>query len=82
MENPWFDLPEDAPFIAKADARLFERYPRLRHELMLDFLPAPYAGTPRAAVFVLLLNPGGAEQRPAIRSRLVDERRRCISEEW
>src|SRR4051794_28697575 len=84
MENPWFNLPEHSPFIAKVDAPLFERYPRLRRELMLDFLPAPYAGTPRADVFVLLLNPGGRNDDSRYGPDFVEERRRALrfESEW
>jgi hypothetical protein len=61
MENPWANLPLEAPFVAPVDEPylplLAERCPGMTFEL----LPAPFAGDPqRARIVFLLLNPGFA----------------------
>lgn len=66
MNNPWADLPREAPYIAQIDrdavATVLEREPGGREDLRFDVLPHPYAGDPaRARVLILALNPGWAD---------------------
>lgn len=62
MNNPWTDLPTDAPFILPQDKAAFGRYDSLftlQHGLRFDKLPLPYVGSPATASVVLLALNGG-----------------------
>ncbi len=78
VENPWSDLPREAPFIAPADGPAFDRHPAAGRDLLFDFLPSPYLGTPHAEVFVLMLNPGGRHDDLRSGPAFVEERRRAM----
>src|SRR2546425_889427 len=56
--NPWRQLPEAPPFVLPEDDKVLRRYPKLRENLRLDFLPVPFHGSDRADILLLSLNPG------------------------
>jgi hypothetical protein len=62
VDNPWSELPVEAPFVAPCDSRQVDQFqilpPPPEHELHLDLLPEPYLGRPDAPVVLLNLNPG------------------------
>ncbi len=62
MDNPWTDLPAEAPFVLPQDKPVMDRYAPLLtgdHTLRLDKLPLPYVGSPaQASVLLLALNGG------------------------
>jgi len=49
-ENPWRQLPEAPPFVLPEDDKVLRRYPKLRENLRLDFLPVPFHGSDRADI--------------------------------
>jgi hypothetical protein len=56
--NPWRQLPEAPPFVLPQDDKVLRRYPKLRENLRLDFLPVPFHGSDRADILLLSSNPG------------------------
>jgi len=61
MTNPWIRLPNKAPFILPEDQELIATFNNKHSgkptEIMLDQLPSPYVGNPKAPVVLLNLNP-------------------------
>jgi hypothetical protein len=83
MLNPWADLPDDAPFIARVDADYIRRYPQPYSNLELELLPPPYLGKPDARVYFLLRSPSaGHDDRKY--PGFLSERRRALrfESEW
>jgi len=66
MTNPWIRLPNKAPFILLEDQEVIEAFNKKRSgkktEIMLDQLPSPYVGDPKAPVVILNLNPAYAKE--------------------
>jgi hypothetical protein len=66
MNNPWLDLPKEAPFIAPCDAEELSK-PKynereFNYRLQHKAFPEPYVGNmSRAKIILLLLNPGFEE---------------------
>ena len=61
MDNPWGQLPEQAPYVLPADATAvesFNRRARDNHILHTEKLPEPYLGDPTAPIVLLNLNGG------------------------
>ena len=59
MNNPWHDLPRQAPFIALCDADILNHPKYKMSGLRFDAFPEPYGGNIHTASIVcLLLNPG------------------------
>lgn len=66
MQNPWFALPETAPFVLPIDTGAVEAYSthfsdRSNLKLQTQLIPEPYHGSPKAQVCILSLNPGFSE---------------------
>jgi len=62
MNNPWLDLPKQAPFIATCDVEALNDPKYKRESLRFDAFPEPYGGDINTAkVVCLLLNPGFEE---------------------
>lgn len=66
MENPWLNLPDEAPFILDVDRESIGRCSKSRHKdrtkLNVGSIPEPFIGNPVSAKLVLLnLNPGDSE---------------------
>jgi hypothetical protein len=64
MENPWTELPFEAPFVLPYDQAAVERFnisAGPEFQLRLNVLPEPFLGNPKAPVVLLGLNPGYAE---------------------
>lgn len=62
MENPWTDLPMDAPYVLPQDKPVLDKYLTTftdDHTLRLDKLPLPYVGSPVLADVLLLALNGG-----------------------
>lgn len=59
MNNPWLDLPKEAPFIASCDDEVLNSPKYNSKGLSFDAFPEPYGGDLNTAkVVCLLLNPG------------------------
>jgi len=62
MLNPWEKLPDTSPFILPEDEELIDaynnRYQGTIYEVLLNEIPSPYIGDPKAPVILLNLNPG------------------------
>jgi len=62
MKNPWLYLSSKVPFVIPEDKPLLDlfnsRYYGSDKEIMLDQLPSPYVGDPKAPIVLLNLNPG------------------------
>ena len=58
MDNPWKDLPTDAPFVLREDRPLIEEH-REKAKLLLELFPVPFIGAWDAPVVLLTLNPSG-----------------------
>lgn len=68
MQNPWFNLPETAPFVLDCDKTgilAFNRTAREEYRIHLEVLPEPYTGNPEANIILLGLNPGYYERNEA-----------------
>ena len=68
-DNPWHDLPVQAPFVLPQDqhqANRFNERARPEHRLHLEIVPEPYLGNPAAPVVLLNLNPGFSETDLAV----------------
>lgn len=62
MNNPWLDLPEQAPFIAPCDIEVLNDPKYKLTGLRFDAFPEPYGGNVNTAkVICLVLNPGFEE---------------------
>ncbi|HMI09500.1 MAG TPA: hypothetical protein VK497_03855 [Candidatus Saccharimonadales bacterium] len=62
MDNPWLDLPKQAPFVAPCDIETLNNPKYKRDGLRFDGFPEPYGGDIKTAkVVCLLLNPGFEE---------------------
>lgn len=66
MDNPWTNLPKEAPFVLPQDKAVLDKYsPKLigDHAIRLDTLPYPYLGSPsNATILLLALNGGFSDQ--------------------
>lgn len=68
MNNPWFALPQEAPFVLEIDREavdLFNATTRDQpdYQLHTELMPEPYLGDPvNAPVILLNLNPGYSEE--------------------
>ena len=62
MLNPWEQLPNIAPFILPEDKELIDkhnnRWAGTDFEILLNEIPSPYIGDPKAPIVLLNLNPG------------------------
>ena len=61
MDNPWLDLPQNAPYVLPQDHHAVVTFNRKADEvtlIRLGMMPEPYLGNPLAPVVVLGLNPG------------------------
>lgn len=63
MENPWLQLPADAPFVLPRDLPIVKTFnARYGHNpdtrIQSQLLPEPFIGNPDARVYLLNLNPG------------------------
>lgn len=60
--NPWIKLPENKPFILSEDKGLVDihnkRWAGTPYEILLNEIPSPYIGDPKAPLVLLNLNPG------------------------
>ena len=60
--NPWKKLSNLAPFVLSEDKELVDahnnRYRGTPYEILLNEIPSPYIGDPKAPVVLLNLNPG------------------------
>jgi len=74
-ENPWPGLAEKPPFVLREDDEVLRRYPKLRENLRLDFLPVPFLGSDRANTLLLTLNPGGRTNDLAVGETFFEARR-------
>lgn len=62
MDNPWFNLPRQAPFIAPCDVKVLKEPKYNLDGLRFDAFPEPFGGSiDTAKVVCLLLNPGFEE---------------------
>ena len=75
MLNPWADLPDKEPFIARVDADYIRRYPQPYSNLELGLLPSPYEGKPDARVYLLLRSPSGGHDDRRYPEFLCERRR-------
>ena len=62
VENPWLQLPNDAPHVLPEDRSIIEAF-NARHKdtpyaIQAGLLPEPFIGDPKARVYLLNLNPG------------------------
>lgn len=80
VENPWVDLPGDAPFVLPHDERPVDRFNAHaadKHKIITDLLPEPHIGSFDAPVVLLDLNPGfnkgdyAVHSRPSFKSALL-----------
>lgn len=65
MNNPWKDLPQNAPFILETDKEevlTFNTKAKPIVKIQHHVLPEPYIGNPNAPVVLLNLNPGYADE--------------------
>lgn len=72
VDNPWLELPEEAPFILAQDMRAVERFntkAAAEHRIILDLLPEPHIGSFDAPVVLLNLDPGFSQEDYAVHSR-------------
>lgn len=62
MKNPWIHLTNKPPFVLLEDKSFLDsfnsRYQGTDKEIMLDQIPSPYIGDPKASIILLNLNPG------------------------
>ena len=62
MENPWPQLPIDAPRVLPSDRSIIDafnaRYAKTKFAIQTQLLPEPFIGDPDARVYLLNLNPG------------------------
>jgi hypothetical protein len=61
MQNPWHELPHEAPFVLAEDGEAIERFNRTASDatrIHLQVLPEPFLGNPEAPIVLLGLNPG------------------------
>ena len=60
--NPWKNLPTTAPFILPEDKEIInacnKRWIGTPYEVLLNEIPSPYIGNPKAPIVLLNLNPG------------------------
>lgn len=62
MDNPWLNLPEEAPYIALGDIEALKKQNYKLDGLRFDAFPEPYGGSLNTAkVVCLVLNPGFEE---------------------
>lgn len=87
MENPWLQLPIDAPYVLRQDLPIVEafnaRYGRDSDiAIQSQLLPEPFIGDPGARVYLLNLNPGYSPEdddwhgRPVYRAAIIANLRR------
>jgi hypothetical protein len=80
LDNPWLELPVEAPYVLPQDVRVVERFnsrAKEEHRIIVDLLPEPHIGVFDAPVVLLNLNPGYSDEdyvvhgRPEFRSALL-----------
>lgn len=86
INNPWLDLPANAPFVLSQDKLVLDKYSLKMigdHAIRLDTLPYPYLGSPGdASVLLLALNGGFSDQNLHYIQNdpyYVDQRRRSLT---
>lgn len=84
MENPWRDLPAQAPYVLPEDAEIlvaFNGTARQDSQFDLSLFPEPFFGDPAAPVVVLNLNPGWSELDAAVHAEpaFADQTRRSLA---
>lgn len=65
MNNPWIDLPTEAPYLLPADCDAIHRFNTTAstdHIIHTEMCPEPFMGLPHAPVVLLGLNPGAAKE--------------------
>lgn len=63
-ENPWRDIPKQAPFWLPCDEPYIEYFNKVTTDsfkIRENSFPEPYLGNPEAPVVLLLVNPGGGD---------------------
>jgi hypothetical protein len=71
-DNPWLELPAQAPFVLPQDERAVDRFnarARDEHRIIVDLLPEPHIGALDAPVVLLNLNPGFSEEDYDVHAR-------------
>src|SRR5688500_7948072 len=80
LDNPWLELPVEAPYVLPQDVRVVERFnsrAKEEHRIIVDLLPEPHIGSFDAPVVLLNLNPAYSDEdyvvhgRPEFRSALL-----------
>lgn len=85
VENPWLQLPTDAPYVLQQDSPIVEAFnARCAHgpcKIQRQLLPEPFIGNPGARVCLLNLNPGYSPEdddwhaNPIYRTAIIDNLR-------